>query len=87
MLVESDFTAGCPVVAAAIGSADDEPQLTTVAGSIFSHWRDALTRRSSATASTSPALHRWPSCASRPSRCSGVVPVHPQCPSRGWRKG
>jgi AcrR family transcriptional regulator len=44
LLVESDFTAGCPVVAAAIGSADDEPQLTTVAGSIFSHWRDALGR-------------------------------------------
>jgi TetR/AcrR family transcriptional regulator, lmrAB and yxaGH operons repressor len=43
LLVESDFTAGCPVVAAAIGSADDEPQLTTVAGGIFSHWRDALT--------------------------------------------
>jgi TetR/AcrR family transcriptional regulator, lmrAB and yxaGH operons repressor len=32
------------VVAAAIGSADDEPQLTTVAGSIFRRWRDALTR-------------------------------------------
>ena len=44
LLAESDFTAGCPVVAAAIGSADDEPQLTSVAGSIFSHWRDALTR-------------------------------------------
>jgi TetR/AcrR family transcriptional repressor of lmrAB and yxaGH operons len=44
LLVDSDFTAGCPVLAAAIGSADDEPQLTTVAGSIFSHWRDALTR-------------------------------------------
>jgi TetR/AcrR family transcriptional regulator, lmrAB and yxaGH operons repressor len=44
VLVESDFTAGCPVVAAAIGSADDEPQLTTVAGSIFSRWRDALSR-------------------------------------------
>ena len=43
LLVESDFTAGCPVVAAAIGSTDEEPQLTTVAGSIFSHWRDALT--------------------------------------------
>jgi AcrR family transcriptional regulator len=43
LLVESDFTAGCPVVAAAIGSADDEPQLTTVAGSIFRRWRDALT--------------------------------------------
>ena len=44
LLVESDFTAGCPVVAAAIGSADDEPQLTTVAGTIFRRWRDALTR-------------------------------------------
>ncbi len=44
LLVESNFAAGCPVVAAAIGSADDEPQLTTVAGRIFSHWRDALTR-------------------------------------------
>ncbi|MGX9789176.1 TetR/AcrR family transcriptional regulator [Mycobacterium sp. MMS18-G62] len=44
LLVESDFTAGCPVVAAAIGSAEDEPQLTTVAGGIFSRWRDALTR-------------------------------------------
>lgn len=43
-LVESNFAAGCPVVSAAIGSADDEPQLTSVAGSIFSHWRDALTR-------------------------------------------
>jgi AcrR family transcriptional regulator len=44
LLVESDFAAGCPVVAAAIGAADDEPQLTTVAGNIFSHWREALTR-------------------------------------------
>lgn len=44
LLVESEFAAGCPVVAAAIGSADDEPQLTSVAGSIFGHWRDALTR-------------------------------------------
>jgi TetR/AcrR family transcriptional repressor of lmrAB and yxaGH operons len=44
VLVASDFTAGCPVVAAAIGSAADEPQLTTVAGSIFLRWREALTR-------------------------------------------
>ena len=44
LLAESDFTAGCPVVAAAIGCAGDEPQLTTVAGSIFGLWRDALTR-------------------------------------------
>ena len=44
LLAESHFTAGCPVVAAAIGSADEEPALTSVAGSIFEHWRDALTR-------------------------------------------
>jgi AcrR family transcriptional regulator len=44
LLAESDFAAGCPVVAAAIGSADEEPALTSVAGSIFAHWRDALTR-------------------------------------------
>jgi TetR/AcrR family transcriptional regulator, lmrAB and yxaGH operons repressor len=44
LLVESDFTAGCPVVAAAIGSSEEEPQLSTVAGSILTHWRDALTR-------------------------------------------
>ena len=44
LLVESDFAAGCPVVAAAIGSTDEEPALTTVAGNIIRHWRDALTR-------------------------------------------
>ncbi len=44
LLTESGFAAGCPVVAAAIGSAEEEPQLTTVAGNIFSHWRDALTQ-------------------------------------------
>ena len=44
LLAESDFTAGCPVVAAAIGSTEDEPQLMSVAGAIFNHWRDALTR-------------------------------------------
>ena len=32
------------MVAAAIGSAADEPQLTTVAGGIFGLWRDGLTR-------------------------------------------
>jgi len=43
-LAGSDFTAGCPVVAAAIGSADDDPALTAVAGEIFDRWRAALTR-------------------------------------------
>jgi TetR/AcrR family transcriptional repressor of lmrAB and yxaGH operons len=43
-LAESGFAAGCPVVAAAIGSADDDPALTDIAGEIFSRWRSALTR-------------------------------------------
>ena len=43
-LIESDFTAGCPVVAAAIGSSDDVPQLTAIASQILDRWRDALTR-------------------------------------------
>jgi TetR/AcrR family transcriptional repressor of lmrAB and yxaGH operons len=43
-LADSDFNAGCPVVAAAIGSADDEPALTLVAGEIFDRWRAALSR-------------------------------------------
>jgi TetR/AcrR family transcriptional regulator, lmrAB and yxaGH operons repressor len=42
-LAGSDFNAGCPVVAAAIGSADDDPALTAVAGDIFKRWRAALT--------------------------------------------
>ncbi|MCV7402592.1 TetR/AcrR family transcriptional regulator [Mycobacterium fragae] len=44
VLAESDFNAGCPVVAAAIGCPDDEVQLTAEAGRIFAHWRAALTR-------------------------------------------
>ncbi len=44
VLADSDFTAGCPVVAAAIGCSEGGPQLTSVAGAIFGHWRDALTR-------------------------------------------
>src|ERR1700739_3933147 len=43
-LADSDFNAGCPVVAAAIGCADDEVQLAAEAGRIFAHWRTALTR-------------------------------------------
>lgn len=44
VLAESDFNAGCPVVAAAIGCPDDEVQLTADAGRIFAHWRMALAR-------------------------------------------
>ena len=43
-LADSDFAAGCPVVAAAIGSADDDPALTEIAGDIFDRWRAALSR-------------------------------------------
>ncbi|WP_235892806.1 TetR/AcrR family transcriptional regulator [Mycolicibacterium hodleri] len=43
-LGEGDFAAGCPVVAAAIGSADDDPAMTAIAGDIFTRWRDALAR-------------------------------------------
>lgn len=43
-LQESDFGAGCPVVAAAIGCANDEAELAAIASDIFGRWRDALTR-------------------------------------------
>jgi TetR/AcrR family transcriptional repressor of lmrAB and yxaGH operons len=43
-LAGSDFNAGCPVVAAASGSADDDPALAAIAGEIFNRWRDALSR-------------------------------------------
>ena len=82
LLAESDFTAGCPVVAAAIGSGDDEPQLTSVAGSIFRHWRDALTRAFVADGFDESDADRWPSCASRRLRarwcCAGrpAAPIH-----------
>jgi AcrR family transcriptional regulator len=44
VLRDSDFAAGCPVVAAAISCPDDQPQLATDAAEIFKHWRRALTR-------------------------------------------
>jgi TetR/AcrR family transcriptional regulator, lmrAB and yxaGH operons repressor len=44
VLADSDFNAGCPVVAAATGSCDDELRLAAEAGRIFAHWRTALTQ-------------------------------------------
>jgi AcrR family transcriptional regulator len=44
LLTDGDFTAGCPVVAAAIGSDDDEPKLSAEAGVILSRWCTALTQ-------------------------------------------
>ena len=43
-LSDSNFTAGCPVVAAAIGSDADDPKLSTDAGVILGRWCTALTR-------------------------------------------
>lgn len=40
-LIASDFHAGSPVLAAAVGSGPDEQQLTEVAADIFRRWRDA----------------------------------------------
>lgn len=40
-LIDSDYQAGCPVLAAAVGSGDDEQQLSASAGDIFSRWREA----------------------------------------------
>ena len=44
VLRESDFTAGCPVAAAAISTSDEDPRLANDAARIFEVWRDALTR-------------------------------------------
>lgn len=40
-LIASDFTAGGPVLAAAVGSGPDEQQLSAVAAGIFRRWREA----------------------------------------------
>jgi TetR/AcrR family transcriptional regulator, lmrAB and yxaGH operons repressor len=44
VLRDSDFAAGCPVVAAAISTADEDPRLSAEAAEIFQRWRTALTR-------------------------------------------
>ena len=44
LLIEGHFSAGCPVVAAAIGSADDGLELSADAGVILGRWCAALTR-------------------------------------------
>jgi TetR/AcrR family transcriptional regulator, lmrAB and yxaGH operons repressor len=43
LLTEGDFAAGCPVVAAAIGSDDADPKLSVEAGGILGRWCTALT--------------------------------------------
>jgi AcrR family transcriptional regulator len=65
LLAESDFTAGCPVLAAAIGSADDEPQLTSLQAASSATGATRSPVHSSPTASTSPTPPHWRSRASR----------------------
>ncbi|GDY68526.1 TetR/AcrR family transcriptional regulator [Streptomyces avermitilis] len=42
-LVESDFRAGCPIVAVAVETNDDAPQLARSAAAVFARWQEALT--------------------------------------------
>ncbi|MEU9916246.1 TetR/AcrR family transcriptional regulator [Streptomyces sp. NPDC051001] len=41
-LVESDFRAGCPIVAVAVETNDDAPQLALSAAAVFARWQEAL---------------------------------------------
>lgn len=41
-LVESDFRAGCPIVAVAVETNDDAPQLARSAAAVFTRWQEAL---------------------------------------------
>ena len=43
VLLESNYTAGSPVLAAALDSGQDDPELSEVAAQIFRHWRTAAT--------------------------------------------
>jgi AcrR family transcriptional regulator len=40
-LIASDYTAGSPVLAAAVGAGPDEQQLTSLAADIFRRWRES----------------------------------------------
>ncbi|BCI91922.1 hypothetical protein NIIDMKKI_71280 [Mycobacterium kansasii] len=87
LLTEGDFTAGCPVAAAALGSADDGLELSTEAGTILNGWCSALTRAfitdgfgesdAAALAVTSVAALEGPSCCAArripPSRCAQLA--------------
>jgi AcrR family transcriptional regulator len=41
-LVDSDFRAGCPIVAVTVETNDDAPQLTLAAADAFGRWTDGL---------------------------------------------
>ncbi|MBP8532074.1 TetR family transcriptional regulator [Streptomyces sp. MK37H] len=42
LLVESDFRTGCPIVAVAVETNDDAPQLARSAATVFTRWQEAL---------------------------------------------
>lgn len=42
LLVKSDFRAGCPIVAVAVETNDDAPQLVRSAAAVFARWQEAL---------------------------------------------
>ncbi|MEU3465925.1 TetR/AcrR family transcriptional regulator [Streptomyces sp. NPDC006733] len=41
-LVDSDYRAGCPIVAVAVEANDDAPQLARSAAAVFARWTEAL---------------------------------------------
>lgn len=41
-LLDSDLRAGCPIVAVAVESNDDTPQIARSAAAVFARWREAL---------------------------------------------
>ncbi|WP_326651338.1 MULTISPECIES: TetR/AcrR family transcriptional regulator [unclassified Streptomyces] len=41
-LVDSDFRAGCPIVAVAVETNDDAPQLARSVAAVFARWKEAL---------------------------------------------
>ena len=41
-LLDSDFTAGCPVVSVAVGGSVDDQQLQSIVAEIFQRWQHAL---------------------------------------------
>ncbi|WP_228838385.1 TetR/AcrR family transcriptional regulator [Nocardia amamiensis] len=42
-LLDSDFRAGCPIVAVAVETNDDAPEFARLAGEVFHRWHHALT--------------------------------------------
>lgn len=77
LLIEGDFSAGCPVVAAAIGSDDADPKLSAEAGAILGRWCTALTRAFSNDGFDDPAAASL--AVMSIAALEGAVPLDPQC--------